>query len=56
MLALGCPSAHLNKITPAHELQERVGVGLDGGELEALFKNVNTLDLQYLVSFRCFTC
>ena len=53
MLALGCPSAHLNKITPEHELQERVGVGLDGGELEALFKNVTTLDSQYLVSFRC---
>lgn len=53
MRALGCPSAHRNKITPAHELQERVGVGLDGGEFEALFKNVTTLDSQYLVSFRC---
>lgn len=53
MLALGCPSAHGNKITPARELRERVGVGLDGGELEALFKNVTTLGLQYLVSFRC---
>lgn len=47
-LALGCPS-----ITPARELREGVGVGLDGGELEALFKNVTTLDVQHLVSFRC---
>lgn len=52
-LALGYPSAHGNKITPAQGLREGGGVGLDGGELEALFKNVATFDLQYLVSFRC---